>query len=221
MLFFGKPIDLSMQKLHLLFIIFNQHILVLDDLLIVFDGLTALLLCVFVLFLELLDLNLFQWDLVLETLHAFLAAFLADLLELSLQAHQLLVKCFIDFLISLALQRDFLHLALLKLNSVNELANVSLETADDPAWGLNFLFSLLTLEILVRETRLKLLHSLCERVGACAELLIGLNLYEGGLTLHPSKCGARVVRGFSENQLTLRNFLLGLRSKRVVGEIQR
>ena len=60
MLLFGKPIDLSMQKLHLLFIIFNQHILVLDDLLIVFDGLAALLLCVLVLFLELLDLNLFQ-----------------------------------------------------------------------------------------------------------------------------------------------------------------
>ena len=60
MLLFDKPIDLSMQKLHLLFIIFNQHILVLDDLLIVFDGLTALLLCVFVLFLELLDLHLFQ-----------------------------------------------------------------------------------------------------------------------------------------------------------------
>jgi hypothetical protein len=49
-----------MQKLHLLFIIFNQHILVLDDLLIVFDGLTALLLSAFVLLLELLDLSLFQ-----------------------------------------------------------------------------------------------------------------------------------------------------------------
>ena len=60
MLLFGKTIDLSMQKLHLLFIIFNQHILVLDDLLIVFDGLTTHILSALVLLLELLDLSLFQ-----------------------------------------------------------------------------------------------------------------------------------------------------------------
>jgi hypothetical protein len=190
-------------------------------LLIVFDGLTALLLSAFVLLLELLDLSLFQWDLVLETLNSFLAAFLADLLELGLQAYQLLVKCIIDFLVPLALKREFLNIALLELDSVDELANISSETAYDSAWSLNFLFSLLALEILVGKTRLKLLHGLCELVSACSELLIGLNLDEGCLTLYPSSCGAREVRGFSENQLTLRKFLLELRCKRVVGEIQR
>jgi hypothetical protein len=60
LLLFCKPIHLSMQKLHLLFIIFNQHILVLDDLLIVFDSLTAHILSALVLLLELLDLSLFQ-----------------------------------------------------------------------------------------------------------------------------------------------------------------
>ncbi len=55
-----QPVYLTLQKLSLLFIIRNQHILILDDLLIVFDSLTVLLFSAVVLFLELLDLILFQ-----------------------------------------------------------------------------------------------------------------------------------------------------------------
>ena len=69
---------------------------------------------------------------VLEALDTFFAAFLADLLELRLQAYQLLVKCIIYFLVPLTLQRDILHLVLLALDSDDELANVSFETAYNP-----------------------------------------------------------------------------------------
>ena len=101
--------------------------------LIVFDGLAALFFSAVVLLLKLLDLFLFKLNLLLETLQAFLATSFADLLELGLQAYQLLVKCIIYFLVSLTLKREFLDITLLELDSVDELANISSESADDPA----------------------------------------------------------------------------------------
>jgi hypothetical protein len=43
------------------------------------------------------------------------------------------VKCIIYFLVALALKREFLNITLLELYPVDELANISFETADDPA----------------------------------------------------------------------------------------